>query len=188
MPARSGSQQRFMGLVHAVQSGRKAMSDVSPDVARVARTMTPKDVTEFASTKHKDLPDKVRTAEDGDARKAAVWTPSMMLSVVCSPWLPFGCSKSASLEAAVRSTEKQLQAAQRSREQSLKAHAANLQSRLAAAEGRAQTAEQAAQQSQAEGQAALSAMAQPGPQPPSAQVPYGQMLTGAQSQDQSQQK
>jgi len=167
-----------MGLVHAVQSGRKPMSEVSPEVARVARTMTPKDVTEFSSTKHDDLPAKVRAAEDADSRKSARWTHSMRLGLVISPWLMFGLSKAASLEAAVKSTEKQLRAAQQSREASLKAHASALQTRLTAAMNRAQTAEQSAQQAQSDGQAALSAMSQPGPQPPAAQVPYGQMLAG----------
>lgn len=177
-----------MGMVHAVQSGRKALTEVSPEVARAARTMTPKDVTEFASTKHDNLPDKVKDAEDPGVRKAAAFSPVQVLDLLFSPWLSAGLSKQASLEAAVKSTERQLRAAQRSREASLKSHAAALQARLTAAEGRAQTAEQSAQQAKSDGEAALSAMAQPGPQPPSAQVPYGQMLMGAQAGEQAQQK
>lgn len=51
----SKSQQRFMGMVHAAQKGEKA---ASPEVAKVAKGMKPKDAKDFASTKHKGLPNK----------------------------------------------------------------------------------------------------------------------------------
>ena len=49
----SKSQQRFMGMVK--QKGEGASS---PEVAKVASSMKKKDVKDFASTKHKGLPDK----------------------------------------------------------------------------------------------------------------------------------
>ena len=51
----SKKQQRFMGMVHATQKGEKAPSK---EVAKVAKGMGKKDAEDFASTKHKGLPEK----------------------------------------------------------------------------------------------------------------------------------
>ena len=51
----SRKQQRFMGMVRAAQKGEGASS---PEVAKVAASMKKKDVKDFASTKHKGLPEK----------------------------------------------------------------------------------------------------------------------------------
>jgi hypothetical protein len=51
----SKKQQKFMGMVHATQKGEKAPSK---EVAKVAKTMKKKDAEDFASTKHKGLPEK----------------------------------------------------------------------------------------------------------------------------------
>ena len=51
----SKAQQRFMGMVHATQKGEKAPSK---EVAKVAKSMKKKDAEDFASTKHKGLPEK----------------------------------------------------------------------------------------------------------------------------------
>jgi len=51
----SRKQQRFMGMVHAAQKGEKAASG---EVAKVASNMKKKDAKDFASTKHKGLPEK----------------------------------------------------------------------------------------------------------------------------------
>ena len=51
----SKKQQRFMGMVRAAQKGECASS---PEVAKVAASMKKKDVKDFASTKHKGLPEK----------------------------------------------------------------------------------------------------------------------------------
>jgi hypothetical protein len=56
MPAVSKAQQRFMGMVHAAQKGD--MENPSPEVAKVAADMSDKDAKDFASTKHKGLPNK----------------------------------------------------------------------------------------------------------------------------------
>jgi len=55
MPAKSKAQQRLMGMVHAAQKGEKP---ASPKVAKLAKSMTKKSATDFASTKHKGLPTK----------------------------------------------------------------------------------------------------------------------------------
>ena len=56
MPAVSKAQQRFMGMVHAVKKGD--MVAPSPEVAQAAASMKKKDAKDFASTKHKGLPEK----------------------------------------------------------------------------------------------------------------------------------
>ena len=57
MPAQSKAQQRFMGMVHAAQQGEEP---ASPEVAKVAKDMKKSDAKDFASTKHKGLPNHVK--------------------------------------------------------------------------------------------------------------------------------
>lgn len=52
----SKAQQKFMGMVHAAQKGEHP---ASKEVAKVAKTMGKKDAKDFASTKHKGLPQHV---------------------------------------------------------------------------------------------------------------------------------
>ena len=59
MPAKSKSQQRFMGMVHALQKGELSPSDVSDKVKDVADRMDDKDAKDYASTKHKGKPEHV---------------------------------------------------------------------------------------------------------------------------------
>ena len=54
----SKQQQKFMGMVHAMQKGKK-IKGASPELKKVAKTMNNKDAKDFASTKHKGLPTKV---------------------------------------------------------------------------------------------------------------------------------
>ncbi len=56
MPAQSKAQQRFMGMVHAVQKGD--MEAPSKEVEKAADSMTNKDAKDYASTSHKGLPNK----------------------------------------------------------------------------------------------------------------------------------
>ena len=53
--ATSKKQQKFMGMVHAAQKGEKP---ASKEVGKVAKTMKKSDAEDFASTKHKGLPEK----------------------------------------------------------------------------------------------------------------------------------
>ena len=64
MPAKSKKQQRFMGMAHAIQTGEMPASK-SRGAAKVARTMKPKDLEEFAATKHRGLPEKKRPRPKG---------------------------------------------------------------------------------------------------------------------------
>jgi hypothetical protein len=54
----SKQQQKFMGMVHAMQKGEK-IKGASPELKKAAKTMGKKDAKDFASTKHKGLPQKV---------------------------------------------------------------------------------------------------------------------------------
>jgi hypothetical protein len=54
----SKQQQKFMGMVHAMQKGEK-IKGASPELKKVAKTMSKKDAKDFAKTKHKGLPQKV---------------------------------------------------------------------------------------------------------------------------------
>ena len=56
MPAVSKKQQKFFGIVRAVQKGE--MAPTTPETAKAAADMKKGDVKKFASTKHKGLPEK----------------------------------------------------------------------------------------------------------------------------------
>lgn len=73
MPSVSKSQQRFMGMVRAVQKGD--MKAPSKEVADAAKSMKKKDAKDFAKTKHKNLPEK----KDATMDKAAKGTVPNML-------------------------------------------------------------------------------------------------------------
>ena len=61
MPAVSKKQQRFFGIVRAIQKGE--MAPTTPETAKAAADMKKSDVKDFASTKHKKLPEKKVTKE-----------------------------------------------------------------------------------------------------------------------------
>jgi len=60
MPASSKAQQKFMGAVYALKKGDIKPSDVTPAIRQVAKDMKQSDAKDFASTKHKGLPKKVK--------------------------------------------------------------------------------------------------------------------------------
>ena len=75
MPSVSKAQQRFMGLVHAYKKGEVPASKVSKAVKDAAKSMKKKSTKDFAKTKHKGLPNKVRSEnmnEDGHTDVASV--------------------------------------------------------------------------------------------------------------------
>ena len=61
MPAVSKKQQKFFGMVRAVQKGE--MAATTPEIAKAAVDMKKSDVKKFASTKHKGLPEKKKVEE-----------------------------------------------------------------------------------------------------------------------------
>ena len=58
MPAKSKAQQRFMGMVHAAQKGE--LDNPSAEVEKAADSMSDADAKDYASTKHKGLPNHVK--------------------------------------------------------------------------------------------------------------------------------
>ena len=52
MPAVSKKQQRFFGIVRAIQKGE--MAPTTPETAKAAADMKKSDVKDFASTKHRN--------------------------------------------------------------------------------------------------------------------------------------
>ena len=62
MPALSKKQQRFFGIVRAIQKGEQPPT--TPETAKAAADMKKTDVKKFASTKHKGLPNKKVTTEE----------------------------------------------------------------------------------------------------------------------------
>jgi hypothetical protein len=70
MPAQSKAQQRFMGMVHAVQKGD--MEAPSKEVEKAADSMSDKAAKDFASTSHKGLPNKKENMITRDRLKEIV--------------------------------------------------------------------------------------------------------------------
>lgn len=64
MPAVSQKQQKFFGIVRAIQKGE--MAPTTPETAKASADMKKKDVKDFASTKHKGLPEKKVAKEATD--------------------------------------------------------------------------------------------------------------------------
>mgnify|MGYP003114413107 CR=1 FL=1 len=62
MPALSKKQQKFFGIVRAIQKGEQ--TPTTPETAKAAADMKKGDVKKFASTKHKGLPEKKVTKEE----------------------------------------------------------------------------------------------------------------------------
>jgi len=58
MPSKSVAQQRLMGMAYALKKGELDPKDTSVEVKDLADSMTLKDLKDFASTKHKDLPER----------------------------------------------------------------------------------------------------------------------------------
>ena len=67
MPAVSKKQQKFFGIVRAIQKGE--MAPTTPATAKAAADMKKGDVKKFASTKHKGLPEKKKIVEDKQVKK-----------------------------------------------------------------------------------------------------------------------
>lgn len=59
MPAVSPKQQRLMAQAYALKTGKKKKSDINPEyreeISKVAKSMTKKQLRDFAKTKHSDM-------------------------------------------------------------------------------------------------------------------------------------
>ena len=67
MPAVSKKQQKFMGIVRAIQKGEEPAGKFSKDAQKAAKSMKKSSVKKYAKTKHDDLPTK---KESYDFKKA----------------------------------------------------------------------------------------------------------------------
>jgi len=74
----SKQQQKFFGLVRAIQKGK---ASGSPEAEKAARDISKKDVKDFASTKHKGLPKKVQ--QEGKLHKRI---KELKNKPVCEEW------------------------------------------------------------------------------------------------------
>jgi hypothetical protein len=64
----SKQQQKLMGLALSVKRGDTAKTKVSKKVKDMSKSMSKKDLEDFASTKHKGLPKKKETKENEDVK------------------------------------------------------------------------------------------------------------------------
>lgn len=87
----SKQQQKFMGMVYAAKTGEKP---ASKEVAKVAKGMSKKDARDFAATKHKGLPKKVKEAADFIESQQAVFEQQYgkdyMRQLYAAAWKQFG--------------------------------------------------------------------------------------------------
>jgi len=60
MPSKSKKQQKFMGMVYALKKGEIKPSQVSAQVREAAKSMTTKQAEEFAATRTKGLPTRIK--------------------------------------------------------------------------------------------------------------------------------
>ena len=80
----SKQQQKFMGMAHAMQKGEK-IKGASKELKKVAKTMKPKDTEDFAKTKHKGLPDKVKSKKkEEDVEESTTSAGSVATSTASS--------------------------------------------------------------------------------------------------------
>ena len=84
MPSKSKAQQRFMGMVHALNKGEMKPSDASPAVKKAAKSMDTKSTEKYASTKHKGKPEKVNKEWIVKTIKELTNTE---MEACCGPWV-----------------------------------------------------------------------------------------------------
>ena len=69
MPAVSKKQQKFMGIVRAIQKGEESASKFSKDAQDAAKSMKKSSVKKYAKTKHGDLPVKKESISKSQIKK-----------------------------------------------------------------------------------------------------------------------
>lgn len=72
MPSVSKSQQRLMGQAYAFKKGDLSLSNLSPKYANkiknLADSMSKKQLKDYASTKHKNIPKKKRKKSKNESK------------------------------------------------------------------------------------------------------------------------
>ena len=69
MPAKSKKQQKFMGIVRAIQKGEAPAGKFSKAAQKAAKSMKKSSVKKYAKTKHDDLPKKVSEKVNPEMKK-----------------------------------------------------------------------------------------------------------------------
>ena len=80
MPAKSKSQQRLFGMVHAYQKGE--LKDTPEKIKDVADSISEKDAKDFAETKHKKLPNKVKNESNNMKKNTIKLNESQLRKVI----------------------------------------------------------------------------------------------------------
>ena len=69
MPSKSKQQQKFMGIVRAIQKGEAPAGKFSKAAQKAAKSMKKSSVKKYAKTKHDDLPKKVSEKVNSELKK-----------------------------------------------------------------------------------------------------------------------
>ena len=80
MPAVSKKQQRFFGIIRAIKKG-VFKGEKTPEIQRVASSISDKDSKKMASTKHKGLPEKKKEKIDEILTHTAIMAPTLIRTV-----------------------------------------------------------------------------------------------------------
>jgi hypothetical protein len=105
--AESKQHQKFMGLALSVKRGDTPKGDVTKKVKETAKKMSEKDLEDFASTKHKGLPKKVKKEETKEGFGFGNYTEKLLSTAAgatkknlgqISPSVSIGESKEAIIE------------------------------------------------------------------------------------------
>jgi hypothetical protein len=72
MPAKSKQQQKFMGIVRAIQKGEAPAGKFSKSAQKAAKSMKKSSVRKYAKTKHDDLPKKIKENKDDEEKWSGI--------------------------------------------------------------------------------------------------------------------
>ena len=75
MPAKSKSQQKLFALVYKYKNGELNKADIDSNelwtkIVNIAKGISKQDAKDFASTKHKSLPDKIKKEQNKTMKKS----------------------------------------------------------------------------------------------------------------------
>lgn len=108
MPATSLAQRRFFGMVHNAQKGNAPMASLHGPAREAAKSMTTSQTSDFACTKEKGLPERIKRSS----------LDFLLLSAILQ--------KQADFDAALSKAEKALSSIHTSRHKSLQAYTKKL--------------------------------------------------------------
>jgi hypothetical protein len=92
--AKSKSQQRLFGMAHAAQMGDIPMGKLGSAAKKIAKTVSSNDVEDFAKTKHKDLPEKIKEDTTTMANASKLQSREDSMSNKMETSIPIGTQQS----------------------------------------------------------------------------------------------